>query len=252
MSAGGDELDALCVEAHQVIAKAESLQELREVRARFLGRKGSVSGRLRAIGALPQAERKAAGDALNRAAKRIEDEVTERERALERASASHALAARTLDATLPGVTPSHGALHPVTKVERDMADFFAGLGFSVEDGPEVETEWHNFDALRIAADHPSRDSQDTFWVSGGHVLRTHTSPVQIRAMTGRTPPFRFIAPGRVYRCDFDATHSPFFHQIEGFMVDERVTLGDMKGVLYAFARHLMGDGVQLRFRAHFF
>ncbi|HTO09793.1 MAG TPA: phenylalanine--tRNA ligase subunit alpha [Myxococcota bacterium] len=242
----------MCREAHAAIAGADSVQALREVRARYLGRKGSVSSRLRAIGELPQAERKAAGDALNRAAARIEADAALREQALERAASERALSERALDVSLPGVPPTHGALHPVTRVERDMAQFFAGLGFSVEDGPEVETEWHNFDALRIAADHPSRDSQDTFFVSGGHVLRTHTSPVQIRAMTGRTPPFRFIAPGRVYRVDFDATHSPFFHQIEGFMVDERVTLGDMKGVLYAFARHLMGADVKLRFRAHFF
>jgi len=252
VAAGSDELDALCLEAHEAIAGAATLQLLREVRARFLGRKGSVSSRLRSIGELPQAERKAAGDALNRAAKRIEDEAGERERELERASSDQALRERAFDVTLPGVAPLPGALHPVTRVERDMAQFFAGLGFSVEDGPEVETEWHCFDALRIAADHPSRDSQATFFVSGGHVLRTHTSPVQIRAMTGRAPPFRFIAPGRVFRVDFDATHSPFFHQIEGFMVDERVTLGDMKGVLYAFARHLMGADVRLRFRAHFF
>jgi phenylalanyl-tRNA synthetase alpha chain len=249
---GNDELEALSREAREAIAAAESVQALREVRARFLGRKGSLSSRLRAIGELPQAERKAAGDALNRAAKEIEDEVVARESALDARSSERALTERALDVTLPGVRPSRGALHPVTKVERDMAQFFAGLGFSIEDGPEVESEWHNFDALRIAADHPSRDSQDTFWVEGGHVLRTHTSPVQIRTMTGRQPPFRFIAPGRVYRCDFDATHSPFFHQIEGFMVGERVTFGDMKGVLYAFARHLMGADVRLRFRAHFF
>ena len=252
MSGGSDELEALCREAHAAFAGAESVQALREVRARYLGRKGSVSSRLRAIGELPQAERKAAGDALNRAAARIETDAAEREQALERSAQDRSLAERALDVTLPGVPPTRGALHPITRVERDMAEFFAGLGFSVEDGPEVETEWHNFDALRIAADHPSRDSQDTFWVEGGHVLRTHTSPVQIRAMTGRTPPFRFIAPGRVYRVDFDATHSPFFHQIEGFMVDERVTFGDMKGVLYAFARYLMGADIRLRFRAHFF
>ena len=245
-------LDRLVSDAERAVSEAASLPALAEVRARFLGRKGSVSSRLRSIGELPQAERKAAGDALNRAAKRIEDEVAERERELERASSDQALRERALDVTLPGVAPAAGVLHPVTRVERDMAEFFAGLGFSVEDGPEVETEWHNFDALRIAADHPSRDSHDTFFVSGGHVLRTQTSPVQIRAMTGRTPPFRFIAPGRVYRVDFDATHSPFFHQIEGFMVDERVTFGDMKGVLYAFARHLMGADVGLRFRPHFF
>ncbi|HXX46732.1 MAG TPA: phenylalanine--tRNA ligase subunit alpha [Myxococcota bacterium] len=246
------ELAALVAEARAAIAGAAALQELREVRARFLGRKGSVSTRLREIGALPQVERAAAGEALNRAAAEIEAAAAERERALELASSAAALRERALDVTLPGVAPAQGALHPVTRVERDMAEFFAGLGFSVEEGPEVETEWHCFDALRIAADHPSRDSHDTFFVSGGHVLRTHTSPVQIRAMTGRTPPFRFIAPGRVYRVDFDATHSPFFHQIEGFMVDERVTFGDMKGVLYAFARHLMGPEVQLRFRAHYF
>ena len=246
------ELAALVAEARAAFAAAPTLQELRELRARFLGRKGSVSTRLRAIGALPQAERAAAGEALNRAAAEIESAAGERERALESASSAASLRERTLDVTLPGVTPARGALHPVTRVELDMARFFAGLGFSIEEGPEVETEWHCFDALRIAADHPSRDAHDTFFVSAGHVLRTHTSPVQIRAMTGRTPPFRFIAPGRVYRVDFDATHSPFFHQIEGFMVDERVTFGDMKGVLYAFARHLMGPEVQLRFRAHYF
>jgi len=246
------ELAALVAEARAAFAAAATLQELREVRARFLGRKGSVSTRLRAIGALPPGERAGAGEALNRAAAEIESAAGERERALERASSDTALRERALDVTLPGVAPARGALHPVTRVERDMAEFFAGLGFSVEEGPEVETEWHCFDALRIAADHPSRDSHDTFFVSGGHVLRTHTSPVQIRAMTGRTPPFRFIAPGRVFRVDFDATHSPFFHQIEGFMVDERVSFGDMKGVLYAFARHLMGPEVRLRFRAHFF
>ena len=252
MAAKGDELDALCAQAGAAFAGAATLQQLREARARFLGRKGSVSTRLREIGALPAAERAAAGEALNRAAAEIERLASERERALEDARAANALRERALDVTLPGAPVARGALHPLTRVQRDMAHFFAGLGFSVEDGPEVETEWHNFDALRIAADHPSRDSQDTFFVSGGHVLRTHTSPVQIRAMTGRTPPFRFIAPGRVYRVDFDATHSPFFHQIEGFMVDERVTFGDMKGVLYAFARHLMGADVRLRFRAHFF
>jgi phenylalanyl-tRNA synthetase alpha chain len=150
------------------------------------------------------------------------------------------------------VRVDHAPEHPITRVQRDMARFFAGLGFSIEDGPEVETEWNCFDALRIAADHPSRDSHDTFFVSGGHVLRTHTTPVQIRTMTGRTPPFRYITPGRVFRVDSDATHAPFFHQIDGFMVDERVTFGDMKGVLYTFARHLMGADVRLRFRAHFF
>jgi phenylalanyl-tRNA synthetase alpha chain len=246
------ELDALRAEARERLARAGSLQELRELRATFLGRKGSISGLLRGIGALAPDERKAAGDALNRAAAEVEALAAERERALAGAASEAKLREGALDVTLPGDAPPRGALHPVTKIERDMARFFRGMGFAIEEGPEVETEWHNFDALRTAADHPSRDLHDTFFVEGGNVLRTHTSSVQIRAMTGRQPPFRFIAPGRVFRVDYDATHAPFFHQIEGFIVDEHTTFGDMKGVLYAFARHLMGRDVKLRFRAHFF
>ena len=252
MAGESRELDALREEAREQLARAGSLQELRELRARFLGRKGSISGLLRGIGALAPEARKAAGDALNRAAAEVEALANERERALAGAAAEARLREGALDVTLPGDAPPRGALHPVTKVERDMAQFFRGLGFGIEEGPEVESEWHNFDALRIAADHPSRDSQDTFFVEGGNLLRTQTSSVQIRAMTGRQPPFRFIAPGRVFRVDYDATHAPFFHQIEGFIVDERTTFADMKGVLYAFARHLMGPDVKLRFRAHFF
>ena len=145
-----------------------------------------------------------------------------------------------------------GHLHPTTQVERDVVAFFASLGFSVEDGPEVETEYNNFEALNFPDDHPARDMQDTFFVEGGAVLRTHTSPVQIRAMSGREPPFRFIAPGRVYRHDRSLRHSPMFHQVEGFMVDEAASFADLKGILYAFARHMMGEGVDLRFRASFF
>jgi phenylalanyl-tRNA synthetase alpha chain len=252
MAGESRELDALLAEAREQLARAGSLQELRELRARFLGRKGSISGLLRGIGALAPEARKAAGDALNRAAAEVEALAAERERALAGAASEARLREGALDVTLPGFAPPRGALHPVTKIEREMTDFFRGMGFAIEEGPEVESEWHNFDALRIAADHPSRDSHDTFFVEGGNVLRTQTSSVQIRAMTGRQPPFRFIAPGRVFRVDYDATHAPFFHQIEGFIVDERTSFADMKGVLYAFARHLMGDDVKLRFRAHFF
>jgi phenylalanyl-tRNA synthetase alpha chain len=252
VAGGSGELEQLEREALDAIARATSLQELREVRARYLGRKGSLSGLLRGIGELAPEARAAAGEALNRAAARIEAQAAERQQALERAAADRSLRERVLDATLPGLSPPRGHLHPVTLVEREMADFFRGMGFAIEEGPEVESEWHNFDALRISSDHPSRDSHDTFFVEGGNVLRTHTSPVQIRAMTGRTPPFRFIAPGRVFRVDHASTKAPFFHQIEGFIVDEHTTFGDLKGVLYAFARHLMGPDVRLRFRAHFF
>ncbi len=252
MASGSGQLELLEREACEAIARAASLQELRETRARYLGRKGSIAALLRGIGELAPEARSAEGVALNLAAARVEALAAERQRALERADADRSLAEHVLDATLPGLAPVRGHLHPITLMEREMAEFFRGLGFSVEEGPEVESEWNNFDALRIAADHPSRDSQDTFFVEGGNVLRTHTSPVQIRAMTGRTPPFRFIAPGRVFRVDHSSTKSPFFHQIEGFIVDEHTSFGDLKGVLYAFARHLMGPDVRLRFRAHFF
>jgi phenylalanyl-tRNA synthetase alpha chain len=252
MSAGIDKLEALEREARESISAADSLQALREIRARYLGRKGSIAELLRAIGGLPAEERGAVGQAVNAARDRVESLAEARGAELERADEERRLAEHRLDASLPGAAPARGHLHPVTILEREMTEFFRGLGFSVETGPQVETEYHNFEALNIGADHPSRDLQDTFFVDGGHVLRTHTSPVQIRAMTGRTPPFRFIAPGRVFRNDSDATHFPMFHQIEGFWVDESVTFADLKGVLHAFARHLMGSDVELRFRAHFF
>ncbi len=239
-------------EARAALEAAGNTQALTEARARFLGRKGSLSSLLRRIGELDAAERVRVGQAVNTSKQRIEAWFQERRRELEEQAQSHALERYGLDVTLPGVAPPRGHLHPVTLIEREMTEFFSSLGFSIELGPEVETEYNNFEALNFPADHPSRDLQDTFFVEGGHVLRTHTSPVQIRAMTGRQPPFRFIALGRVYRHDNDATHYPMFHQIEGFLVDERVTFGDLKGVLYAFARHLMGPEVQVRFRAHFF
>jgi len=250
--AEGANLAAIEAEARRDVAGAPSLVALAEVRARFLGRKGSVSTLLRGIGALAPEERAQVGEAANAAKERIEALVRERREELERAGQAAALAAQQLDVTLPGVRPSRGALHPITRVERDIVAFFHGLGFAVEEGPEVETEWNNFEALNMAPDHPARDMQATFFVEGGHVLRTHTSPVQIRAMTGRKPPFRFIVPGRVYRNDRSPRHSPMFHQVEGFLVDERVSFGDLKGILYAFQRHLMGADVQLRFRASYF
>jgi phenylalanyl-tRNA synthetase alpha chain len=239
-------------EARQEIGAAPSLAALAEVRARFLGKKGSVSGVLRGIGALAPEARARVGEAANVAKERIEGFVRERREALERAASAHALAAQRLDVTLPGVRPPRAPLHPITRVERDIVAFFHGLGFSIEEGPEVETEWNNFEALNIPPDHPARDMQATFFVEGGHVLRTHTSPVQIRAMTGRQPPFRFIVPGRVYRNDRSPRHSPMFHQVEGFMVDEKTSFADLKGILYAFQRHMMGAEVELRFRASYF
>jgi phenylalanyl-tRNA synthetase alpha chain len=207
---------------------------------------------LRSLGKLDPEQRARRGKALNAAKERIEAWDEKRRAELEEEEKKRRLAQAQLDITLPGAMPKAGHLHPLTHVTRDMVSFFTSMGFSVEEGPEVETDYHNFEALNIPPEHPARDEQDTFYVEGGHLLRTHTSNVQIRAMTGRTPPFRFIAPGRVYRHDLSPKHSPMFHQIEGFLVDERVTFGDLKGVLYAFARHLVGGDVELRFRANHF
>jgi phenylalanyl-tRNA synthetase alpha chain len=249
---GSNDLDALLREAEQAVASAGSAQALTEVRARFLGRKGQVSELLRGIGELAPEARGRAGAAANDAKRQIEAWVEARRAALEQSATDAALSGRALDVTLPGAHGPSGHLHPLTHVTREMVEFFASMGFSVELGPEVETDWNNFEALNIPPDHPARDEQDTFYLESGHVLRTHTSNVQIRAMTGRTPPFRFIAPGRVYRHDLSPRHSPMFHQIEGFLVDERVTFGDLKGVLLAFGRHQFGDDVELRFRANHF
>jgi len=249
---GAQSLEGILVEAQAALREVTSVQDLAQVRARFLGKKGSVSGVLRGIGGLPPEERKAVGDAANRVKAEIEEAASQRRREIESADQGRSLVEHRLDVTLPGAAPPRGHLHPVTQVERDMCAFFATLGYSVADGPEVDTDWNNFGALNFPDDHPARDLQDTLFVDGGHVLRTHTSNVQIRAMSGLKPPFRIIAPGRVYRHDLDATHYPMFHQIEGFCVGEDVSFGDLKGTLYAFARHVFGPKAELRFRAHFF
>ena len=252
MPADVQRLEELEREAAAAIAAAETAQALTEVRAGYLGRKGSVSAVLRGIGALDPSARAGVGPAANQAKRRIEALVQARRRELERRTVGRVLEQHRIDVTLPGACPPRGHLHPITLLARDIEGFFTSLGFSIEEGPEVETEYNNFAALNFPADHPARDMQDTFFVEGGHLLRTHTSPVQIRTMTGRQPPFRFIALGRVYRVDHSATKSPLFHQVEGFLVDERTTFADLKGILYAFARYLIGSDVELRFRASFF
>ena len=252
MAASSDPLTDLEREALAAFAAAPSVQALAETRARFLGKKGALTAVLRGLGALPPEERGAAGQAANVVKERIETAAEARRTLLEEADRGRALAERKLDVTLPGDAPPRGRLHPVTRLEREMAEFFRGLGYSIVEGPEVDTDWNNFGALNFPDDHPARDTQDTLFVSGGHVLRTHTSSVQVRAMTHRKPPFRLIVTGRVYRHDLDATHYPMFHQIEGICVGEGVSLGDLKGTLYAFARHQFGADAKLRFRAHFF
>jgi len=248
-----DRLEQLEAKARRDVAEAATLQDLTTIRAGYLGKKGSLAAILRSIGDLDGAERAAVGKSANVTKNRIEQCVAERREAIEASLREQALQSQALDISLPGVEePPLGRLHPITRVFRDMVEFFSSMGFAIEEAPEVDTQYNNFEALNIPEVHPARDEQDTFYVEGGNVLRTHTSNVQIRTMTGRTPPFRFIAPGRVYRHDLSPRHSPMFHQIEGFMVDERVTFADLKGLLLAFGRHLMGDDVELRFRANDF
>ena len=252
MASDAENLASLVERARAELAEAGSLQALTEVRSRYLGKKGSVAHVLRGLGDVDPSERALLGKAANDAKRAIEEVVDERRRALEGAQRSRALEGAHVDVTLPSAGTAPGRLHPLTLVTRDMVSFFTSMGFSIEEGPEVETEYNNFEALNIPASHPARDEQDTFYLEGEHLLRTHTSGVQIRTMTGRKPPFRFIAPGRVYRHDLSPRHSPMFHQIEGFFVDESVTFGDLKGVLLAFGRYLMGGEIKLRFRANHF
>ncbi|MAE96222.1 MAG: phenylalanine--tRNA ligase subunit alpha [Deltaproteobacteria bacterium] len=252
MPGAAEHLDRILAEARGAIAGAESTQALAEIRAGFLGKKGSVSTVLRGIGDLAGAERAAVGKAANVTKGEIEALVAKRREALEGADQERVLAEHRLDVTLPGFAPPRGHLHPTSHIEREMCAFFTQMGYSIEDGPEVETDWNNFGGLNFPEDHPARDMQDTFFVPGGNVLRTHTSNVQIRAMTGQEPPFRFVCPGRVYRHDLDGTHYPMFHQIEAVCVDEQTTFADLKGTLFAFARHLFGESTDIRFRAHFF
>ena len=248
-----DRIDALRTEGEQAIAAAADTAALEELRVRFLGRKAELPNMLRGVAQLPPEERGTVGRAANEARKALEALVTDREQALQAAELDTRLAADRVDVTLPGDPPQPvGRLHLLTAVRREIEDVFLGLGFDVMEGPEVETVYYNFDALNHDATHPARLRSDTFYVADDVVLRTHTSPMQIRAMEQHPPPLYIIVPGRVYRRDSDATHTPQFHQVEGLAVDEDVTLADLKGTLLAFARAIFGDERQVRLRPHFF
>jgi phenylalanyl-tRNA synthetase alpha chain len=227
-------------------------EEVEQLRVRFLGRKGELTNVVRGLRDVPPAERPAVGAYLNEIKQDVERRVETALAELRVAARDRRLAAERVDVTLPGRRRVAGHLHPITQTLEEMIDIFVALGFSVAEGPDIEDDYHNFTALNVPADHPARDMQDTFFVSGGSILRTHTSPVQIRFMETHQPPLRVIAPGAAYRTDNDATHSPMFHQVEGFMVDRHVTFGDLKGVLTLALRQIFGEGTRTRFRASFF
>jgi phenylalanyl-tRNA synthetase alpha chain len=246
-------VDAILEGACGAALAARSAAELEEVRVRFLGRQGELTQLLRSLGSLAAAERPLVGAAANEAKRELEALLERRlveARETERAETRRR---QRLDLTLPGRRPPLGAIHPLTRVHDEIVTVFAGLGFSVAEGPEIETDYYNFEALNIPADHPARDMQDTFYLPGGLLLRTHTSPVQVRTMLARRPPVRIVVPGRVHRRDIpDATHSPVFHQVEGLAVDRHVTMADLKGTLELFAREMFGERSRIRFRPSFF
>ena len=245
------ELDRLAGEFAREIGGLATEEEIRLAQARYLGKKGKVSELMKALGKLPPAERPAVGEAANRAKSSIERAVGERLAALAEASLSADLA-RVVDVTLPPRGAPLGTLHPLTLVRREIEEIFLGLGFEVRTGPWIETEWNNFDALNTPPDHPARDMQDTFFVEGGRILRSHTSPVQIRTMLAGPPPIRIVAPGNVFRRDDDATHTPMFPQMEALYVDKDVSFADLKGTLLHFVHRFFGPKLGIRLRPSYF
>ncbi len=240
----------------RVLAELEAARDtgaLEALRVAVLGKKGELTAILRGMGQLPSEERPIIGQLVNEVRQRLEDALEERLNSLGALERQDQLAREDIDVTLPGKTRSAGSLHPMSLVWEDMISIFTSMGYEVVEGPEVEYDHFNFELLNLPKNHPARDAQDTFYIDDNIVLRTHTSPVQARIMTTRKPPIRIICPGRVYRADeLDLTHSPVFHQIEGLVVDEHITMGDLKGTLDTFAKRLYGEGVTTRFRPSFF
>ncbi len=248
----GIPLDPLRVAALAAIAQASDLAQLDQVRVRYLGKSGELTALLKQLGALPNEARPAAGALINQTKEEIQAALEERKASLEQAALSARLAAERIDVTLPGRGQRQGGLHPITRTLRRIERLFGNAGFEVVEGPEVESTYYNFEALNIPEHHPARAMHDTFYFDAERLLRTHTSPVQIRVMAEQAPPLKVIAPGRVYRCDSDLTHTPMFHQVEGLLVDERVSFADLKGVLYDFLTNFFERDLALRFRPSYF
>ncbi len=247
-----DTLTRIEEESEKEIAAAANLAEIQASRVRVLGKKGSLTRILISMKELSVEERPVVGKAVNALKQRIQALIEQRTAELEREAQTGRLKQERLDVTLPGRPPVRGRLHPITRIFQRVEGIFEGLGFHIAEGPEVEEDFYNFEALNIPADHPARDMQDTFYITDDILLRTHTSPVQIRTMKSQDPPVRIIAPGKVYRCDADVSHTPMFHQVEGLMVDRGITFGDLKGVLEIFVHEMFGASIGIRFRPSFF
>lgn len=247
-----ENLQSILQQALSAVAQAESLPGLDQVRVQYLGKKGEITGQLKTLGKLAPEQRKAAGAEINKVKEQVLLAIKDRHSVLENAELERQLASETLDVSLPGRAAVQGGLHPITRTLERVQSFFATLGFDVVEGPEIEDDFHNFEALNIPGHHPARAMHDTFYFDATTLLRTHTSPVQIRTMEEQKPPYRIICPGRVYRCDSDLTHTPMFHQVEGLLVDTNVTFADLKGVLAEFLRDFFEKDLDVRFRPSYF
>ncbi len=247
-----DNLEELAGQARSAIDAAQDVQALETVRVDFLGKKGQLTGLLKGLSALSAEERPAAGAKINVVKQELQGLITDRREALESAAITAQLASEAIDVTLPGRDSAVGRVHPITRTIERIEEFFGAAGFSVADGPEVEDDYYNFEALNFPPHHPARAEHDTFFVDERTVLRTHTSPVQVRVMESSEPPLRIICPGRVYRCDSDLTHTPMFHQVEGLLVDEHSSLADLKGLIEEFLQVFFEKKSKVRFRPSYF
>ncbi|WP_126944035.1 phenylalanine--tRNA ligase subunit alpha [Xanthomonas sp. BRIP62418] len=246
------EIQSLTERALADVAAAQTPDQLEALRVALLGKSGSITAQLKQLGTLPADHRKAAGEAINLARDALTAALSERKHALENAALDARLAGERIDVTLPGRRSERGGLHPVTRTLERIVEIFARLGYELSDGPEIEDDWHNFEALNFPPHHPARAMHDTFYFGDGRLLRTHTSGVQVRYMDAHTPPLRMIAAGKVYRSDSDQTHSPMFHQVEGLLVDEHSTFADLKGTLSEFVRAFFERDFEMRFRPSYF
>lgn len=248
-----EQLKAISGAAADALRRADKLEKLEELRIQFLGKKGELTTVMKGMGKLSAEERPVIGQLANEVRSRIEQALEEKKNALEAELQNAKMKRERLDVTMPGRRGAEGGKHPLLTVLDDLKDIFIGMGFTIAEGPEVELDYYNFEALNIPKDHPARDTQDTFYINENLVLRSQTSPVQVRTMENQKPPIRIIAPGRVYRSDaVDATHSPVFHQVEGLVVDKGITMADLKGTLEIFVKKLYGEETRLRFRPHHF
>jgi phenylalanyl-tRNA synthetase alpha chain len=248
-----DNLEKIIADAKSAFERVADLAQLEQAKARFLGKTGALTEQLKGLGKLPATERPSAGALINQAKEKVEALLAVRREAIQAQSLEARLAQEALDVTLPGRGRGRGGIHPVIHTWQRIEGIFRSVGFDVADGPEIETDWYNFTALNQPENHPARSMHDTFYVEGGLLLRTHTSPIQVRYARAHKPPIKVIAPGRTYRVDSDATHSPMFHQVEGLWIDEHISFADLKGVYTDFLRRFFEtDDLQVRFRPSFF